>query len=118
MPVTAELLQKFTETFGQEIAMELVNWANQVDKLRREDLKELIDQRFEVYEARSAARLEIAMASLRTEMATRISSSRSEMATQISTLRSELIKWIFTLWAGSAVTTIATVWGALNLLRS
>ena len=41
MPVTAKLSRKFYETFGDEIATELVEWFNAVDATYRSELKEI-----------------------------------------------------------------------------
>ncbi len=47
MPVTAKLSRKFYETFGDEIANELVEWFNAVDATYRADLNELNFSRFD-----------------------------------------------------------------------
>ena len=47
MPVTAKLSRKFYETFGDEIANELVEWFNQVDATYRADLRELNELNFQ-----------------------------------------------------------------------
>ncbi|OGU34556.1 MAG: hypothetical protein A3K13_12215 [Gemmatimonadetes bacterium RIFCSPLOWO2_12_FULL_68_9] len=39
MPVTAKLSRKFYETFGDEIATELVEWFNAVDATYRSELR-------------------------------------------------------------------------------
>ena len=43
MPVTARLSRRFYETFGDDLANELVNWFNDVDAIYRSDLRELND---------------------------------------------------------------------------
>jgi len=35
----------------------------------------------------------------------------------MSLLRGEMTKYMFAFWAGSAVTTVATVWGVVSLIR-
>ena len=52
MPVTAKLSRKFYETFGDEIANELVNWFNQVDLTYRTELKELNELNFARFDAK------------------------------------------------------------------
>ncbi len=41
MPVTARLSRKFYETFGDDLANEIVEWFNQVDFTYRTELREL-----------------------------------------------------------------------------
>ena len=102
MPVTAKLLRKFYEAFGQEVTVELVDWANELDSKDQTELKELAEQYYSRFEAKLEQRL---------------AETRADLSTQIATLRADTIKWMFTFWAGSAVTTVATVWGVVSLLR-
>jgi DNA anti-recombination protein RmuC len=80
MPVTVTLSSKLQEALGQDVADELVEYLNTVDTTRREELKELMDQRF--------ARFSAELAQVRAEI-------RSDMAL----LRAEMIKWMFLFWA-------------------
>jgi exonuclease VII large subunit len=52
MPVTAKLSRKFYDTFGDEIANELVEWFNQVDATYRADLLQLNELNFDRFEAK------------------------------------------------------------------
>ena len=51
MPVTAKLSRRFYETFGDEIANELVEWFNQVDATYRADLMRLNELNFGRFDA-------------------------------------------------------------------
>jgi len=84
MPVTVKLSRKFYETFGDEIANELVEWFNQVDATYRGELRELNELNF----ARFDAKLEQRVAELRRELADQ---------------RADLIKWMFIFWVGTVV---------------
>ena len=88
MPVTAKLSRKFYETFGDDIANELVEWFNQVDATYRADLRELNELNF----ARFDAKLDQRMAELRKELAE---------------LKSELVRWMFVFWAPTALAVVA-----------
>jgi hypothetical protein len=99
MPVTAKLSRKFYETFGDEIANELVEWFNQVDATYRADLRELNELNFQRFDAK----LEQRLAELDVRWERRIGDLRAEMAAQ----RAELIKWMFAFWAPTAVGVIA-----------
>src|SRR5437870_12165380 len=57
MPVTAKLSRKFYETFGDELANELVEWFNQVDATYRADLRELNELNFARFDANLGQRL-------------------------------------------------------------
>ncbi len=100
MPVTARLSRKFYETFGDELANELVDWFNQVDTAYRSELRELNEVNF----ARFDAKLEQRIAELRAEL-------RSELAS----LRADLIKWMFIFWAGTTMTVLGTTLALLKL---
>jgi pantothenate kinase len=52
MPVTARLSRKFYETFGDEIANELVDWFNQVDLTYRTDLERVNELNYARFDAR------------------------------------------------------------------
>ena len=84
MPVTVKLSRKFYETFGDEIANELVEWFNQVDATYRGELRDLNELNF----ARFDAKLEQRVAELRRELADQ---------------RADLIKWMFIFWVGTVV---------------
>ena len=87
MPVTARLSRKFCETFGDDLANEIVEWFNQVDLTYRTELRDLNDMNF--------ARLEAKLADL----------------------RSELIKWMFLFWVGNVATTIGVAVAVIGLAR-
>jgi hypothetical protein len=57
MPVTAKLSRKFYETFGDDIANELVEWFNTVDAAYRMDLREFNDANFARFDAKLEQRL-------------------------------------------------------------
>ncbi len=86
MPVTAKLSRKFYETFGDELANEVVEWFNSVDTTYRAELRDLNEL--------NAARLDAKLAEL----------------------KSELLKWMFLFWAPTALATIGTGAGVLSLL--
>ena len=88
MPVTARLSRKFYETFGDEIANELVDWFNQVDMTYRGELRELNELNF----TRFDAKLEQRAAEL-----------NAKIEQRMAELRAELIKWMFVFWAGTVV---------------
>lgn len=57
MPVTARLSKKFYDTLGEELAIELVDWFNQVDATYRSDLRELNESNFQRFDAKLEQRL-------------------------------------------------------------
>jgi hypothetical protein len=75
MPVTARLSKRFYDTFGDEIANDLVEWFNQVDATYRQELREHNDLNW----GRVQARL--------TEMETRL---RSEFHDELGDFRADL----------------------------
>ena len=57
MPVTAKLSRRFYETFGDEIANELVEWFNQVDATYRADLLQINELNFSRFDAKLDQRI-------------------------------------------------------------
>ena len=99
--ITAKLSRKFYDTFGDDIANELVTWFNDVDTTYRADLRELNEVNF----ARFDAKLEQRMAEL-----------RSSVAERLAELESRLTWRMFAFWAPTALATIGTGAGVLSLL--
>ena len=102
MPVTAKLSRKFYETFGDEIANELVEWFNQVDATYRADLRELNELNFARFDAK---------------VGERFAEFEARLERRLGDLRAELIRWMFVFWAGSTVTTVALVITVVKLLE-
>jgi len=100
VPVTARLSRKFYDTFGDELANELVDWFNQVDTAYRAELREQNEVNF----ARFDAKLE-----------QRIGELRAELRAELASLRADLIKWMFIFWAGTTMTVLGTTLALLKL---
>jgi hypothetical protein len=146
MPVTARLSRRFYETFGDDIANELVEWFNRVDDAYRSEFRDL----FEVHFARFDAKLEQRLAEMRAEtgarmgqleakleqrlaetraeasarigqldakLEQRVAEVKGDLRAEIAGVRSGLMKWMFILWAGNVVATAGLVFGAVSLLR-
>ena len=105
MPVTAKLSRKFYETFGDDVANELVEWFNAVDATYRADLRELNELNFARFDAKLEQRLAELGAALRTEF-----------AQSLSQLKGDLIKSMFLFWAPTALTVVGIAVGVVALL--
>ena len=81
MPVTAKLSRKFYETFGDEIANELVEWFNAVDATYRAELREINELNFARFDAKLGQRL--------------------------AELETKIVRWMFIFWAPTALAVIA-----------
>ena len=101
MPVTVRLSKKFYDTFGDDIANDLVNWFNSVDATYRADLRELNELNF----ARFDAKLEQRLAEL-----------KAELRVEIQRVRADLVKWMFAFWAPTALGVLGTSVGVVTLL--
>jgi hypothetical protein len=115
VPVTARLSRKFYETFGEEIANELVDWFNAVDLTYRADLRELnelnfarfdakLEQRIAELEARFERRwseLEAKFERRWAQLDARIDRLEVSVDAKLDRLKAELIKWMFLFWIGS-----------------
>ncbi len=117
MPVTAKLSRRFYETFGDEIANELVEWFNGVDDTYRSEFRELFEVHFARFEAKLEQRVAEVKAELRSEMRAGFAAARAEAAMSLAGVRSELIKWMFIFWAGNVVATAGLILAAVSLLR-
>ncbi len=90
MPITAKLSRNFYETFGDDIANELVEWFNQVDATYRADLRELNELNF----ARFDATLKQQMAELEARLERRISRVAVKFEQRIAELDTKVGKQI------------------------
>ncbi len=137
MPVTAKLSRKFYETFGDEIANELVEWFNQVDATYRADLRELNELNFARFDAKLEQRLAELGAAVRTEftrglaqldakwsgrwaaldakLEQRLAELRAELVRELADVKSGL-KWMLAFWAPTALAVIGTAAGVMSLL--
>jgi len=86
MPVTARLSRRFYETFGDEIANELVEWFNQVDATYRADLRELNELNF----ARFDAKLEQRVVELKAEIEGHVAALDAKIERVVAALRAEI----------------------------
>jgi ABC-type phosphate transport system auxiliary subunit len=127
MPVTARLSKRFYDTFGDDIANDLVDWFNQVDATYRADLRQLnelnfarfdakleqrvsqLESKFEQRTAQVESKLEQRMTQVESKLEQRISELESKLETKIGTLRAELIKWMFVFWAGTVIPVVGMV---------
>jgi hypothetical protein len=108
VPVTAKLSKRFYDTFGEQIANELVDWFNKVDETYRTDLRELnelnfarfdakLEQRFAEFDAKWGTRwteLDAKWGGRWTELDAkleqRIAELRAELRTETAALRKDL----------------------------
>ena len=123
MPVTAKLSRKFYETFGDEIANELVEWFNQVDATYRADLRELNELNFSRFDAKleqriaeSDAKWDRRMAELDakwegrfTQLDAKLEQRVAELRSELRDLKAELIKWMFIFVAGGTLTVLSVM---------
>ena len=121
--MTAKLSKRFYDTFGEQIANELVDWFNQVDETYRADLRELNELNF----ARFDAKLEQRIAELRAELRTETITLRKDLESgfarsdvrveqRLAQVKSDLVKWMFAFWAPTALATVGTALGVVSLL--
>ncbi len=106
---TAKLSRKFYETFGDEIANDLVEWFNAVDATYRTDLRELNELNFARFDAKLEQRLAEVRADLKAGLAELGAALRTEMAQGLGKLKGDLLKWMFGFWATTALALAALV---------
>lgn len=120
MPVTAKLSRKFYETFGDQLANELVDWFNAVDATYRADLRELNELNFARFDAKLEQRLAeldakwfVRWAELDAKIAALGDALRRELAQSLGELKSGLLKWMFGFWVATALTLIGLFSGLI-----
>jgi len=113
VPVTAKLSRKFYETFGDEIANDLVDWFNAVDATYRADLRELNELNFARFDAKLEQRLAELDAKwgsrwsqLDTKLEQRLAELGSSLRVEIHAARADMVKWMFVFWAPTAIAVI------------
>ncbi len=114
MPVTAKLSRRFYETFGDELANELVDWFNAVDATYRTDLRELNELNFARFDAKLEqrvgyldAKLEQRIAEVRRDMETGFARVDAQLERRLAELEAKLVKWMFVFWAPTALAVVA-----------
>ena len=135
MPVTAKLSRKFYEKFGDDVTNELVEWFNLVDATYRSDLRELNELNFARFRseteagfARADAKLEQRIAELRAELQTEMRAGFAQVDAKmlagfarvdqrLAEFEARLTKRMFSFWIAQAATTVALVFGVVELVK-
>src|SRR5947199_10516942 len=119
MPVTAKLSRKFYDTFGDEIANELVEWFNQVDATYRGDLRELNELNFGRFDAKleqRVAELDAKIEQRYAQLDAKGDQSMAERRKDLADMKSELVRWMFMFWAPTALGAVGTALSVVALL--
>jgi len=106
--ITAKLSRKFYDTFGDDIANELVTWFNDVDATYRADLRELNELNFARFDAKLEQRL--------AELDAKWEGRWHQLDARFAEFESRLTWRMFAFWAPTALATIGTGAGVLSLL--
>ena len=125
MPITAKLSRKFYETFGDDIANELVGWFNSVDAQYRLDLRDMLDQRFATQDARIDqrlatldAKLEQRLAVLEARVGARFESFEGKLTgrfeTRLADVRTEMQRWMLASWSSMMLVLLGTLFAVLK----
>src|SRR5213594_2882622 len=130
MPVTAKLSRKFYDTFGDEIATELVEWFNQVDATYRGDLRELNELNFGRFDAKleqrvaeldakieqRVAELDARIEQRYTQLDAKVDQRMAELRKDLADMKSDLVRWMFMFWAPTALGVVGTALSVVALL--
>jgi len=110
VPVTAKLSRRFYETFGDEIANELVEGFNQVDATYRADLVQINELNFSRFDAKLEQRIaqldakwDQKWTQLDAKLEKRMAQLEAKIDRRAAETKAELIKWMFVFWAGTLV---------------
>jgi len=119
MPGTAKLSRKFYDTFGDEIANELVEWFNQVDATYRGDLRELNELNFGRFDAKleqRVAELDAKIEQRYAQLDAKVDQRMAELRKDLADMKSELVRWMFMFWAPTALGVVGTALSVVALL--
>src|SRR5216110_1886437 len=119
MPVTAKLSRKFYDTFGDEIANELVECFNQVDATYRGDLRELNELNFGRFDAKleqRVAELDAKIEQRYAQLDAKVDQRMAELRKDLADMKSELVRWMFMFWAPTALGVVGTALSVVALL--
>ncbi len=109
MPITAKLSRRFYETFGDEIANELVGWFNSVDAQYRTELREMLDTQFRLM--RSEIEQRIIAVELRLDrridlVESKLDKMETRLLGRVEMMFSGERKWTIGLWASTMLAVI------------
>lgn len=125
--MTAKLSKKFYDTFGDEIANELVEWFNAVDATYRAELRDLneinfarfdskleqrvveLDAKIDLRVGELDAKIDLRVGELSAKIEQRVAELRAEVLTALHATEVRLIRWMFLFWVGTLATTIALI---------
>ena len=141
MPITVKLSGKFYETFGADLANELVELLNNVFTTFREDLRELNEANFARFEGKLAEKLtemngrwesrfatldakieqmngrwEGRFAAFDAKLEQRLAEFNRDIADRLAQLESRLTWRMFAFWAPTALAVIGSSAGVISLL--
>ncbi|HYL57020.1 MAG TPA: hypothetical protein VEU73_15725 [Gemmatimonadales bacterium] len=117
--MTAKLSKRFYDTFGEQIANELVDWFNAVDSTYRADLRELNELNFARFDAKleqRIAELRAETTALRKDLESGFARAEARVEQRLAQVKSDLVKWMFAFWAPTALATVGTALGMISLL--
>ncbi len=113
MPITAKLSRRFYETFGDEIANELVGWFNSVDAQYRAELREMLDTQFRLMRSELEQRIDqrVAAAELRLDrridlLESKLDKMETRLLGRVELMFSGERKWTVGLWASTMLAVI------------
>ena len=107
--MTAKLSRKFYETFGDEIATELVEWFNAVDATYRSELKEINELNFARFDAKLEQRLaqvDARMAQLEAKLEARMALFEVRFERRLGEFERSMLRWMVGLWVPTAIAVI------------
>jgi len=103
MPVTAKLSRKFYDKLGEDVAIELVEWFNQVDATYRSELRDLFTVHFDRFDAK----LEQRVGELAARLLQVLAEMKGDLRAEIAVSKVETLRWNFVFWAAALGSLVA-----------
>ncbi len=123
MPITAKLSRRFYETFGDEIANELVGWFNSVDAQYRTELREMLDTQFRLMRSELEQRIDQRITTVELRLDRRIDGVETRLeklearllgrmeatiGTAVAVSHTKLLHWTIGLWLSTILAVIGS----------
>jgi hypothetical protein len=113
MPMTARLLQRLSDTLGEDATNDLLGFIEGERTLNRTEFRQIAESYFDRFDAllrQEGARVDGAIHGLRKDLTrleiqlgSALAEQRAEFKAGLADQRADLLKWMFLFWAGTVM---------------
>lgn len=113
MPMTTRLLQRLSDTLGDDATNDLLMFLEEERSLNRTEFRQIAESYFDRFDTllrQEGARVDGAIEGLRKDLtrleiqfSSALAEQRSEFKTAMANQRADMLKWMFIFWAGTVM---------------